>query len=724
MAENSDSYVSKFKPHSHFFTNPSAIVQSDLQAFGPVSENVFRLTSKFTVSGASNKAFAICKGIVLVQPQTGNANAVNIIIRPYIQPIAGLNIKYFIYRGLIKSDFFANDLVIATGSNTSDFINKLNASFLEFHKAEDPVPVFLAKFIGYDPTNHMDSLMLSNFFFKESAYVESNGEFAESGDTAYELPLVEMGASLGNFIQGECGMDIVLNYGDYKLPLPNDEFLFDLAYARSNEATIELAVGLSDFEKKLKREHIFQFIDAAAYFGFHCIEGGIVEVNSGGVKTNKKGVDIYNDVINKFFTKNNIYLYIQSDRTRSYNFYGNYKIGDANTNSLKMGMTEATMVEKPYGTMDWPLIIDNVVQTHGNTSNKLFLQLVTDNNVNTMLYGQVAQIDNAQHNNFCNADYLKLPNDLNNSPSIYTKAVEISNPSVGPDNAKLNIATFNVVLYQGKIYKYKTGQPVDGSGVTTDTAQPNFFDDVFDLINGESLLVAGSTGYSTMLSQKLKLINHYYDNTQYGISTVQTTIVEDTIDTGVEDSPTLLRITYVTESIDMLNTVTSLSGTVSNDTKSFPSVSGSVAGGKTYRLPEPFYYNLISFTDSTQLINGMKLKASDDSIPNKIILGLTKSENDLLRELIFVNNIVNPRLFLLDLFGDGNQLISIENILYQKYRAGIVGELSGEELKLYMPPTDVMVYSLDRKYHFTHDYAKYVKEDIKLNLALDLDISL
>jgi hypothetical protein len=392
-----------------------------------------------------------------------------------------------------------------------------------------------------------------------------------------------------------------------------------------------------------------------------------------------------------------------------------------------MGQAASALTERAYETDGWPLIIDDTLQGHNETQNSLYFQFAIDgNNRNAMLYGQVARIVNAQHNNFCGADDLQLPDDLDGTPSEWTKIVEIANPATGTNGNKLNIASFNILLYQGRIYAYEAGEELDENDEVVKIYDvPNFFDDVFDLLNAEPLLKATeNTDFSILSSQKVKIINHYYDRAQKGISAVQTTIVNDVIDTDDEANPILKRVTYITESVDTLNTAISLSGSLTNDTKSRPSVSGGVVANKTYTLPEPFYYTLNVFTDSTETITGLTLKAADNSTPNKIILGLTEAENDVLKGLISTNNLINARMFLVDLFVDDNQLISAENILYQKYKAGVVGELSTGELKLFMPEDDVMVYSLDRKYHFTDGYSEYSKEHISLNLIMDLDISL
>ncbi|MDN5288986.1 MAG: hypothetical protein JWR38_5260 [Mucilaginibacter sp.] len=729
MAGSSSNYIPQFAPQSHFFTNPVAITQSPEQAFGPVSTDdspaeVFHVTSSFTLT-ADAKAFAICTGVVLVQPQTGNDSLVNLILRPFKQPISGLNIKYFIYRGLKKADFFTGGLVLPGTTGNSDFINKINAAFGAFY-ANGIKPDFLAAYIGFDPANQPDSMPIASLFFKQSVYTTNNGQPTETPQTAFELPLIAMGASLGNFATGECGIDIVLNYGDYQLPVPNDEFVFDLAYARDNDYAIDLSTVTDDFKRKLIKEQIFQFLDAAAYFGFHSTEQGIVTIDNNGTKVKKTGNAVYTDVIQHFQTKNNLYLYIQSDRTRSYNFYENYGRSDSDDHSLLAGYTPTTLVPQTYDTKGWPLIIDKGIQAHNNASNLLYLQFVTDNNSNTMLYGQVAQIDNAQSNNFCDADNLKLPDNTDDTPSTLTKAIVLSNPATGPNGTKQNIATFNILLYQGVVYDYISAQVPDGQGGALNVlAQPNFFDDVFDLLNATPLLKASDNiEYSILSSQKVKLINHFYNNTQYGISAVQTTTITDVIDTGDTATPTLSRVTYMTDSVDILNNVVAITGAVTADTQSSPSVSGAVTVNKTYALPTPFYYDIQVFTDSTQLINGLLLKTTDNSVPNKIILGLTKAEDDLLSGLINTNNLGNPRLYLISLFPDNNHLISTENIVYRKYKVALVGETINGELKSAFNSDDIVAYSIDSKSYFSKGYTDYVNYQPITSLFLDLEISL
>ncbi|WP_417942159.1 hypothetical protein [Flavobacterium sp. RS13.1] len=720
---------------SHFFIESGGFSQElSAQAFGPVSETEFRLTSKFTLDNPK-KAFSICKGVVLVQPQetdpqTATVTKVNLILRPYKQPFPGLNVKYFVYRGLQLTDFFKEgvngpEILTDNPSVNSDFINKINIDFKAFHEGRkdaqgnviDPLPSFIAKYIGYDESIDDLTIPLAAFFFKESEFVAADDTFDEKDD--FELPMIGMGMSLGNFAVGECGIDVVLNYGDYQHNFDNAEFDFNLAYARAKEAVITLSGD--DVKKKLLREQSTQFIDIAAFYGLFVPEGIVTTVAS-GTATKRKGTDIYNEVIDKFATKNNWYVYIQSDRTRSYDFYGNYKINETGTENLKTGLLtapnseEVPMTAATYGTQGWPVLINDQAQANTVTTNNLYLQFTTDNNNNSAFYGQIADVANAQKGNFINADGLRLPPDEQGNYSNLTTTILLTTPAA----AGKNIATLNILLYQGKVNMYTAGQTLDENNeLVILYGKANFFDNVFSLIHAKPLLkLGGDPSFSKMTSEKLNLINEFYDKKQQGISVAQTLTVNDIIETGVESPATVKRVTYITEAGDVMNNAVSATGSTSPDTKTSASASGAVTKSKTYELPDPYYYNLKLFTDSTQTITGLELKTLDGSTPNKIILGLTEEENNKIKRLITpTSGLKNPRLFLLDLFEDGNELISSENTKYQKYKVGFVAENADGKNELFKPEDDdtVFVYSLDRRYHFSKGYSEYMP-NIDINI--------
>jgi hypothetical protein len=710
-------------PNSFFFGETTKISQTNEQAFGVVSENVFRLTSMFTCTNDS-KAFAICTGIVFIQPQAGT-DKVNLVVKPYNQPIAGLNIKYFIYRGLKKEDFFTSDnKVLAASSSTSDFINSINENFKTFHEKENPLPDFLASYIGYNPTKQTDTNTLIDDFFYHitETTLDTNGNPVENQDDAFELPLIQQGKSLGHFVNGECGIDIVLDYGTYKSAANSGEFIFNLAYARANEAKIDVTSISNAVEKKRIKEQISQFIDVAAYLGLHHAPNGSITINNAGTIEKKTGDAIYTSIIQSFATKNNIYIYIQSDRTRSYNFYGNYNLAENTTNSLQLGTDEQNVSEITYGTLGWPLLINNNVQTHANEQNQLVFKFKTDGNVDTMLYGQVGHIENATKNNFCTAESL-VENDANGLPLPLTKPVILSFPATGASGTKNNVANFTMLIYQGVKYSFLVGQEPDENGVLQNVyAKPNFFDDVFDLVNSESILKGEENSVIKIASQKNKLINNIIKGQQEGITTVQNILVKDIIATGNEEVPVLNRVFYITETIDILSDATSKSGNITSDTKSSTSYISKGQVVQTYKLPSPYYYTIKTFTDSMVEIKGLLLKTLDQSVPSKIILGLTENENNLLGKSIADNSIINPRIFLIDLFSNGNDLISTEGILYQKYKVALVGEQEDGILKLFQPTSQILVYSLDRRYHYTKEFSQYMPLFSLNNLLIDLSL--
>jgi len=365
------------------------------------------------------------------------------------------------------------------------------------------------------------------------------------------------------------------------------------------------------------------------------------------------------------------------------------------------------------------LLIDNNPQTHNDTVNRIYLKLVTDNNTNTMLYGQAAQIENAQGNNFCGPDQLTQIDSSGNPTGNLTSTVILTNPNVGPDGTKLNIATFNILLYQGVLYDYQQDER------SNSFARPSPLDNLFELINASPLFKAtDEQQYSVMTNQKIRLVNHYGGDTQtqYGISAVQTVIVHDLAANTTTPAPG--RVTYMTDTVEVLNNAVSITGSLTADTQSSPALSGSVSGKQSYRLPAPFYYALSPFTDSGQQINGLLIKTTDGSVPGKMILGLTGAENDLLKALVSNSGLAKTQLVLTDVLGNDDQFVSTENIRYKKYLAGIAGETSSGELKAVTATEPLSIYSLDKKCFFSADFAAQINQEPITSLSLDLEISL
>lgn len=702
-----DNNTSRFTPVSHFFTDPAAITQTADQAFGPVSEDIFRLTTKFSVN-ADTAAYAICTGVVLVQPQTGNSGKVNLILRPFKQPITGFNIKYFVYRGLKADDFFDGDKVKVNDGSTSDFINAVNASFNSYYEDDPDKPDFLASFIGYDPGNQPDNKLISDLFFKVSTYTGTGDNPTETPESAFELPLIDIGATIGNFASGECGLDIVIDYGDYLLHSSSGQFVFDLAYGRAAESKLDLTMINDDFQEKLTKEQISQFIDTAAYYGFHS-NNGIVYSGSAAAKITSKGLDVYTNIVQRFYTKNKLYIYIQGDRIRSYNFYNNYNIDDAGVNCIKLGISEDTIAESQYAFLGWPLLINDTGQIHDDSFNSIFLQFASDGNQNSVLFCQAGVIVNAEGNNFCTAEDL-----TSEDYEGLTKIIQLSNLNVNSEGNKLNIATFNILIYQGYKYTYNVQQSnnSDQNGLSVSL---KFIDDFFvlDFINSALQFNNESSKRSTSFNRS-QLISFQLDDINYGAAASQISVYQDQI---LEDSEAYLkRITYSSLTVDKYNDASLVGDRSAVQTQSVASGQDS-ANLNSNILPAPFFYNMETFTDEEDTFSGLTINNNDTSKPLIIVVGLTDDENTELNSTITDNQLFNVRLVFADA-SDDNEFVSAEGIVYKKYTLCISGEdTETGSLRLVIPSTVITVFTIDGLCYFSHGYSQYVVNDTSSNLS-------
>ncbi|WP_199117320.1 hypothetical protein [Pedobacter sp. ASV28] len=345
----------QYNPKSYFYTEYGSLADAvagnlATDAFGPVvgSETTqYRTTAVVRLLSPiqSAKVFAICKGRILIQPMEGDNTKINLILKPEGNDHAPIKIKYFIYRGINKSDLIDNsDSLIA--KNISDplqpkLLQNLWDDYTAYYLPSGTVPsIFPAKRIGYNPIIQTNAMLIDTIF----------NTFIEGADT-YQLPECNKGDYIGNF-SGSLGLDIVLDYGDYQLENQEELFKLDLAYARKNEHVLDLGLISAsatmtkvDREKRYK-EYIHQFIDAAAFWGSH-IECGNIKTSNGIIlKTN---TEIYSNILKKYQTKNNIYVYVKGERGRSYNYYNtSRKLLFDLTNQIPSDSNET------YG---WPVLI-------------------------------------------------------------------------------------------------------------------------------------------------------------------------------------------------------------------------------------------------------------------------------------------------------------------------------------------------------------------------------
>src|SRR5690606_19827186 len=125
------------------------------------------------------------------------------------------------------------------------------------------------------------------------------------------------------------------------------------------------------------------------------------------------------------------------------------------------------------------------------------------------------------------------------------------------------------------------------------------------------------------------------------------------------------------EQVDILHQTSAIGTPITLDTGGHPSISGQPSSSSAFRLPQPYRYAIKNFKDGISTIKGLTLMTTDGSSPLKVIVGITKEENDRLLQIISDNALNNPRLFLTGYDPVVNSNTPDEDIPYKKYRLAI-----------------------------------------------------
>lgn len=707
--------VAKLDAKSFFFLEDEVFaLQTTAQSFGIINDNQFRTTS--IVSVANKKIVSICKGQIFIQPMTGDLTKVNLILKPYTQPINGISIKYFIYRGLSKSNFIDSEGKVELTGN--GLITHIRNEFTNFYQNHPPIPEFLAKYIGYPDANSSqdDDDLIDSYFYKISQSYDGDAENLVDPTKNFEFPIIPAGTHLATET-GSIGLDIVLNYGDYYVANDQNPFKFNLAFARAASNVINVS-GTNDYQSKLKRETITQFLDPAAYYGLHANDGG--KIFKFGQTQPLVSPQEVATLIDKFATKNSIYLYVQSNRQRSYNFYNKYVVSETNSNNLKIGLSEATLTETTFETNNWPVKVFSTAPATGSDKQTIALQFTTDRNPNISLYGDIANIGSANQENFVDATDL-IPVPIEGVPATpFTKTILLHSPIANNQN----IASFIQILYIGKnIILSKPGiddgdpatPPPDDVLYTT-----KYMDDVFDLMDATSFLqdekIYHVHSYKPILYNQGELDK----NRKRVIAFTQRT--QNTI--AVSETENLTLFTYLAIVENEQSSHSNFSPTSSSDKTATGYSQQNLSEFHTLpNLPGNEYVELKTFTDSTKTITGILVKTEDRSLPTSVVLGITENQNDVLKGLMV--NIFNAKLYFETILLDGNGVfVSPEKITYQKFKLGILvdNELSTvEPFKTIMPASEIIVYTNDGLIFYSDDYSKYANNFSELDFENSIE---
>ncbi|MFK8008021.1 MAG: S8 family serine peptidase [Saprospiraceae bacterium] len=688
--------IPSLQAKSHFFINGNNFTQNASQIFGPISNTQFRTTSKVNIIG-NQSIYSICSGQILIQPRSGNVSKVNVILRPFKQPIKGVSIKYIIYRNMNKNDFITSSNNIAAKTKTG-FTNFIWNEFEKFYDNET-TPTFTGEYIGYSQNSiaQNESDLIDQYFHKITKVVnESTGE--EDEQYAFELPIVPRGTHLGN-VSGNFGIDIILNNG--AIHNNASTFKFDLKFARELEGIIDTAVESNSFKKKMMKESCLAFMDLAAYYGLHANGSGKLYYNdeSSHLKTKE---DIY-DKLAGFLTKNNLYIYIQSNRQRSYNFYENYNISNTNANDLKIGVTEENLTETKFGTQGWPIHIFNDVQNTQTEDSQICLQLTTDNHIQSGLYIQNGQLVSDNEENFVRREFL-LQGSTNQTPDIFTRPQKFISPAI----SSKTIATIVMLFYHGKQLEVEEFMP-PGSTITPEVLLVKNIDDVFGLIEKSSFIKTNNENqFPSIIDNQLQLFSFSHSKNKSDLGVIRLKKVADKVQFG-DDDTFIERVTYETllqnifrESSPLIK---STSASSENDIARIDDFSNNY-----YQPENPYYYKIKTFSNSTKTINGLILEIKN-KIPSKKIIGISKTENSQIEQLINDNNLSNAKLYLKNtLLEESNFFKSSEGIKYKQYQLGLIAEENSGKLKFFQPTNSILLYTIDECVFFSYDYCEYVQQ--------------
>jgi hypothetical protein len=425
----------------HFFIEQTKI---DLQpsAYGPVpaAENTqYRITSTFNLN-ANAKAFACQGGSILVLPST-DPLLVNVILKPDSGLAVSMPpIKYYIYRGLRKDSFFNGDNIIPAAASNSDFIKILWKRVAAFRvqdpALEDPSAVVLGYFPGLPDVTDVEKLF-SN--------VGSLNLPKRIG-----LNRVKEGDWLGDF-DVTAGFEIVTDL-DYKgISLGNLQKTAHVLDVASFPAT----TPAEKLTLQMEKEKILQYIDPAAFWGLHFKAGIFVYNVAGGDNPRKITHEaIYTELINKYLTKNRVYLDVRSERGLSYNFYGNYS-GSAG-NNLRFRTSEDTSFTELKYDSPWPIFSYNFNGAPPLILGNFIFQLRVDDNTQPLLF-----IENVEYfNDTSKSHFIRANKLLNDTATDWTKEVllpfyEVNDPAAG---TFVFISTY-LRVYYGRLSDEPSSKP-------------------------------------------------------------------------------------------------------------------------------------------------------------------------------------------------------------------------------------------------------------------------
>lgn len=667
----------------YFFTEPGSLSSTiNTQYFGPVlfgpfpdpndptdlfytyDKKVFNVTTVFGLT-APAKVFACQDSMMIVQQYvditTGlvNADLVNIILKP----IKGLDIsftpvKYYVYRGVLKSSFISGTAITPDDPNTkTEFITKFwkgwrnQKTVLGQPTLPDPTP----QSFGFD-------LSLANTTLIEEIF--NSDQSANTAINDLQAIKVDEGEWIGNFGINNIGFEIVIDVENFKVDLEyirKSNFIIDV----TTLANVTPITNESKFNLKSQREVVLNFVDPAAFFGMH-YEAGI---SLAGTSAPKKNDLLYSDIVNKFFNKDCLYINLESEKGFSYNFYDNY--GDSSHINVKLTKSTASVAvvrEFDYGVDRFPLIIFRTAAEFQNPDfnrTKLELRLRVDDNLAPLLFFQNSKLIGAnslkKSNNFID-DKSLIDNDPANAG--WTIEITLELPTVQFNSAKVNMAY--IVRLQYFRQKENSASP------NTVFKNTSYLDAVFGGINLPASSV--KTAFNNIKNTKRTLVNG--NNFTY------------VSETGVYIDP------------DKVVVYANINYPFKQSKEVYPLIDFSVfkfntLGSKSPVLPKHILYNkwqvdqAVGVTLDILEIVAYNLDIRPTNVENIYFLGLTRAEFDILKNLTGVSNQHQRYIAFEEI---PNQQDVTNGTPYKKYKLKIQGLNTDGIVSVVAPSTDIFVF--------------------------------
>jgi hypothetical protein len=320
------------------------VIQNQSQSYGPIIENStstkYRVTSKLSVENKT--VYSVSEGEIIIT-NSDNPDLVNIFLKPQINyadaKLPGIpKVKYFVYRGIKKSSFFDENGNIKT-TTENDILKSINNGNGSGELS---------------PANRREN-------FKESFNTISNINTDICIDLLYVQEdycqiYIDVCKTLG-IASSEFGFEIMLEENNFNPTVTK--------HARLLDNIIDIS-SLSGVSAEIGKLEILNYIDPAAFFGSFFRKDNTI-TNPEPKKSIADGKDVYDKFINKFFTKNTVYVDIRN----RYGLPPTVNRNGDSFSSLKIsanGYAPSSVVD--YATHGWPIHIINSSFVNSVTENK------------------------------------------------------------------------------------------------------------------------------------------------------------------------------------------------------------------------------------------------------------------------------------------------------------------------------------------------------------------